>query len=543
MRKLGSIQEKKRGLRLPFTSARVAQTGWVSLAIAGMPVSGIVFLILTAILSLLWSQSSLFTGDEFLSLWTDRLPSLAQLIQVQRTYPISIDPLFYHVVAHAAVRAFGAIAFATRLPSLIGFLGMQIGLFYFVRRIANQGAAVFALAFPAVTSTFYFSLDGRPYGLMLGFLTLSMVSWQAATRRESNRLPWLVTLAVGIALTINLHYFGVLLLVPLAIAELYRAVQRRRMDFPVLGAITAGATGILAILPFLKAARVFRAHYCCYPLKASVIPEAYLSMFPHFRGARMETSFDAFLLLAGLLVLWACFRQLRRGSIVLPGAEWVFLLALALLPFFGYILARFTTKVMEPRYVIGAFPAVVALLAIGLAPAFDGNRLRRAALAAMFLGVALAGVRYIDLSRRSKEESLETLKLGPEIKAALGASVTGKLYFQNPERFAFASYYEPDDGIRSRMVLVYSPGLELRWNHTDTGAFQAMCMRRFTSFDIEPFESISHEAGEFVFAAIDDEPEWDWTVQALKEAHARVRSVGSAFGVDVVTVRFVPEPR
>lgn len=514
-----------------------------SFAIAGfLPVSSIVFLVLSAILSLVWSSNSLLIGDEYLSLWTDRLPSLAQITHVQRTSPISIDPLFYHVVAHADIRIFGAGPFAIRLPSLVGYLTMQVCLFFFVRRITNEHAAVFALAFPALTSTFFYSLDGRPYGLMLGFLTLSMVSWQAATRRESKRTLWLITLALAIALTINVHYFGVLLFAPLCLAELCRAVQRRRIDFPVLGAIAGGATGILAMLPFLKAASVFRSHYCCSPLKLDAISEAYLSMFPHFRGSGIEMAVDAFLLLAALLVLWSCFRQQRCGSILLPEAEAVFLFTLALLPFLGFILALLTTNVMEPRYVLGAFPAITALLAIGVGPVFRPKGIGRALLAATFLGVTGVGVRYIEQARRSTAESLETLKPGPEIKAALRASPTGKLYFQDAERFAFASYYEPDAEIRSRMVLVYSPSQERKWNHTDTGTFQAMCMRNFTSFDIEPYESVADRAGESVFAVVEDEPRWDWALHAFGDAHARVRSVGSAFGVDVVTVQFVPGP-
>jgi hypothetical protein len=89
------------------------------------------------------------------------------------------------------------------------------------------------------------------------------------------------------------------------------------------------------------------------------------------------------------------------------------------------------------------------------------------------------------------------------------------------------------------MVLVYSRGEELKWNHTDTGAFQAACMRSFTSFDIKPYESITDRAGEFVFAVVDD-PRWDWAIEAFQDAHASVRSVGSVFGADVLTVQFVP---
>src|SRR5204863_4147071 len=134
------------------------------------------------------------------------------------------------------VRVFGAGPFAMRLPSLVGFLTMQVCLFVFVRRIANARAAVVAIAFPALTSAFFFSLDGRPYGMMIGLIAVAMICWQTVTRYESNRTFALIMLALAIALTINVHYFGMLLLVPLCIAELYRSMKRRRIDFAVSAA-------------------------------------------------------------------------------------------------------------------------------------------------------------------------------------------------------------------------------------------------------------------------------------------------------------------
>src|SRR6201998_1132456 len=114
---------------------------------------------------------------------------------------------------------------------------------------------VFALAFPALTVALFYSLDGRPYGLMLGFYALAMVSWQAATRRESHRILPLITLALAGALTVNVHYFGILLFAPLCIAELFRTLQRRRLDFPLMASIAGGAASVVCILPFAKAAR------------------------------------------------------------------------------------------------------------------------------------------------------------------------------------------------------------------------------------------------------------------------------------------------
>jgi 4-amino-4-deoxy-L-arabinose transferase-like glycosyltransferase len=170
---------------------------------------------------------------------------------------LSFDPIAYHVLAWLAIRLFGAGAFAIRLPALLGFLLMQICLFFFVRQVASERAAVFALAYPALGGALYYSAEGRPYGLLLGFCALAMVSWQTATRSESKRTLALVTLALSTALALNTHYYGVLLLVPLCGAEMFRTFQRRRLDFPVIAAIGAGMAWIVFTLPFMKAARAW----------------------------------------------------------------------------------------------------------------------------------------------------------------------------------------------------------------------------------------------------------------------------------------------
>ena len=131
------------------------------------------------------------------------------------------------------MKAFGVGAFALRLPALLGFLLMQVCLFFFVRRLAGERAGVVAAAFPALTATLFYSAEGRPYGLMLGLYALALLSWTHRWRmtrhgetenREQGtgcrRRGWaLMGLAAAIALTINAHYFGILLLVPLCAAE------------------------------------------------------------------------------------------------------------------------------------------------------------------------------------------------------------------------------------------------------------------------------------------------------------------------------------
>src|SRR5665213_1419901 len=80
--------------------------------IAGMPLSAIAFLVLTAVITLLWSHYQLLWTDEFYPLETDSVASIARLVHIQITAPISLDPLTYNAFAHVAIRLFGAGAFA-----------------------------------------------------------------------------------------------------------------------------------------------------------------------------------------------------------------------------------------------------------------------------------------------------------------------------------------------------------------------------------------------------------------------------------------------
>jgi uncharacterized membrane protein len=509
--------------------------------IAGIPPAAIAFLVLSSATSLLWSYCRLIWGDEFFVLWTDSASSIGEVVHIQRTFPISLDPLAYHAMAHAAIRLFGCGAFALRLPSLLGFLLMQICLFVFVRRIAGERAGACALAFPAFSGAFSYAVDGRPYGLLLGLFGLAMVSWQAATRRDTKRTVALITLAVAIALALNAHYFGVLLLVPLGAAECFRTFQRRRLDFPVLASIGAGAAGILCVLPFLKAAAEYRANYYGQghidPRKiGSALVETLTSIS---LSDREEAVFLVFLAISASMVLWSCICQVRGGTVQLPGCELVFLIVLAALPFSGYVLARLGSHVFEGRYVLGAVIGMAALLAIGLSPLVRRERVWNDLLIVLFSSVAFSGVAHIVMAHIQAKGVLSALNVTPEIKTAILASPDNRLYIQHLGLFEFASYYEPDPDIRSRMTLVYSKDQEIRWSQMDMTSLIARHMRNFTQFHIASYESLTTQPGDHIFVNYRG-LSWSWSDQAFTAAHAKVRLIGKAFAGDVVAVRFLP---
>ena len=503
-----------------------------------MPLSAIAFLILTAAVSLLTAQYQFIYGDDRLELWVDNVASIRQLIHIQSSLPLAIDPFFYHGLTFVAIRLFGVHPFVLRLPSLLGFLLMQISLFYCVRRIASERAAVFALAFPMFTAVFWYTEQVRPYGLLLGLFGLAMLSWQTAVRRQAHRTWALVVLALTIAVAINTHYYGVLLLAPLCAAELVRARQGRRLDTPVLLSIGAGMAGAVFLLPFLKGAAGFRSHYQAEAVPRQAITQSYNFILLRHSAFNTHTNHLLAIGLALLivLVLGSCVRQMRSKTLNLPDAEFAFLVSLAALPFFGFLLGRFVTHTMEPRYVLGTVIGIAALLAIALAPLLRNNTIGRIALLLLFATFAYNGIAGVRAVPRARQDALASLILSPQVKAAIMASPSKLLYTQDIDLFGFAPLYSPDADMREHMALVYSRDEEMRWNHTDMGSMTVLHLKSFTPYTILPYESLASQPGEHIFAV--SQGGRNWIEQAFAAEHVEVKSIGNVAGREVVSVRF-----
>jgi hypothetical protein len=146
----------------------------------------------------------------------------------------------------------------------------------------------------------------------------------------------------------------------------------------------------------------------------------------------------------------------------------------------------------------------------------------------------------IHSEERETRRKLSTLTVSPEVSAYLRQNRNARIYIQNLDLFCTASYHEPDPEIRSRLVLLFSRETELRLRGVDTVALIAMHMKRFTSLDIEHFESLTAQPGPHLIVF----PGWvrreDWVKEAIENSHARVDPVWPAFGGVAALVQFQP---
>jgi hypothetical protein len=414
---------------------------------------------------------------------------------------------------------------------------MQLCIFSAVRAIAGARAALVAMAFPALTATLFYAPEARPYGLLLGLYALAFLAWQTASRKNELRTGSLVTLAVAIALALNTHYFGILILIPICTAEFTRTFQRRRVDIPMIAAIVAGMAGIVFALPFQKAAGEFRKHYYnAGAISLRAVSQAYRSLFVNYTTQPLAIQrLEAILLIVFALALIAlCLRRLRTEAIALPTPELTFLLALAALPLFGVLLAVFVTHSIEVRYVLSAIIAIAIFVAIAIEPWLRRGSSASGLAVILALAIVLAGVLRVRDEQAKATQERALLVFPPALKTQLLSLPDSHLYIQDMGHFELASYYQPDPEVRSRIALLYSHDDELRYDRHDTASLTAEHMQHFTGFHIVPYAQLKAMQGEHMLVLYHSG--WDWTDQALAADGARVTSLGPALDGDAVAV-------
>ncbi len=507
------------------------------------------FLLLSASLSLLWSHVRLMWNDEFLSFYSDGVASFQQVILVQLHHPISLDPPTYHLLSHLCMDLLGRNAMALRLPALGGFLLFQLCLFFLVRRLAGEHAAIVAMAVPLCTASFRYSLEGRPYGLLLGLYALSLLCWQIATQppaeagsreesRDGSRLLPLAGLTLSIALAITSHYFGVLILIPVTLGELSRSLIRRRIDAGVVTALALGLASVGLILPFRAALMVYRRHYYITGVNIHDVSQGYRELFLRYTTwpIPLQRMAAAILLILALTLAWAGWRRSQRRPANESASIWVALASTALLPFFGYLFGRFVTHTMEVRYVIAALIAFAATFGIVLERRLRSNAFYYAALALITAAALAVNLHNIRNERKDSAALLASLRPSPALAAALAAHPGEPLYEQSLGNFFVDSYYTPDSALRSRITLLYNAGQEVLWLQHDTYSIAARNLRHFTRLPVVNYDQVIRQPGPHLLVQWRDG--WNWTAEAAAAEDAIVSPLGPCFGGEALSVEW-----
>ncbi|MGD1069420.1 MAG: glycosyltransferase family 39 protein [Bryobacteraceae bacterium] len=258
------------------SQAGPAQVASYSGAAAGMPVTPWIRLeaaaayieryplFIVAILSALYVYrigkpiQKVFWFDELFTYYIAQSPGFSQFFDAVRH--VDLNPPMIYALARLSQNAFGATEFATRLPSALSFFFGSLGLFYYLKsRIGALWSSAAVLLF-WYTPFFRYATEARPYGLLLGFFALALVAYDAAILADPGRPRVAVAgIAVGIGGMMLSHVLAPVSILPFCLAELFRSVTTRRLDWAVWGCLLLPLLAAPACLPLIL--QVQRIYY------------------------------------------------------------------------------------------------------------------------------------------------------------------------------------------------------------------------------------------------------------------------------------------
>ena len=292
--------------------------------------------------------------DEIFSREISRLSP--RTIWLALSQSVDNQPFPFYLITHYSQQLFGDTLFALRFPQTLGFACMGVCIYLFLRRRVQPLCALATAILPLSTRIGYYATEGRPYGFVLGFCGLILVCWQAAAERR-NRIWALPGLALSVAGAVSSHYFAVLILVPIGMAELVRSYQNRRLDVGVSVAIMSGLAILLAFLPHIAATQIYKDRFWAKPSLDGLTESFQLSLPIIFIAA-------ASLIIAAFAESHARDRAGRAPS-SFPLHEGVAAAGLFLLPLIALGAASFT-GVFFYRYVLATVVGSAILCGIGV---------------------------------------------------------------------------------------------------------------------------------------------------------------------------------
>lgn len=267
------------------------------------------------------------------------------------------SPPLFHFLLHCLP----ASPIAERVVSILALYGAACCVAALAH--AERPGALCLVAFVATLASplFFFAIQVREYAALAFLLALSLLAWSRLTdgAPRPGRLAglWLI-----LALSISLHFYGVLSVLVVAVCEILRTWDRREMRWRVWGMLLALAPVALAWVPLARHLSLLNA--------ADQQGMAYYARptWPRLAGAVAVLLFGtpaAALSWAGLAIGAGIFRLSgRRKPSSSPGGgpparrpripnAGIVCLALFALPLGAFILARWGTGAFSLRYASG----------------------------------------------------------------------------------------------------------------------------------------------------------------------------------------------
>jgi len=456
-----------------------------------------------------------FWNDELFTYYISALDTFPRIWAALLTAVDQNPPLFYWFT-HRVTEATGQNLIGLRLPAMLGFWLAAVCMIAFVSRHLPAVYGLLAALILLTSRAYWFAYEARPYGMVLGLAAAALLCWQRAD--DLRTLWWSLGLAASLGLAVSMHYYGVLLFVPLVIAEAFRSWVNKRLNWPVWLAFAAAASCLLLYLPLIRSARSYSGTFWSKPRWDSLI------------GFLMTFASPAIPPLLGGALLWAVFanKKTARTSADAPGRwsfpsfELVAVLGLSGIVPLAILIGKFVTGAFVLRYALAGVLGVTFLLVWMLAWAFDKRSTPATVLALLFSCAFLIrmvpGVGATNgISGYNHSGVIQVLEHG--VPNDLPIAVADPMLF-------FELFHQSPAELRSRLFYAADPKIAIRRVGTDTMERALTDVRTIASLPVKPFASVVNSSQKFLIIGY-PAVSFGWLVEELTALHVPMSVVGS----------------
>ena len=449
--------------------------------------------------------------DEYLSLITESAGSPAGVWRILHDAPLAVDPPLCHIITQFVLHILGKSEFHGRLLSVAAYTIMA-GFFYaFVRKYTDFYVALLALCMTYVGGSFSYASEDRPYAVLLAAAAAAVYFWSTAAYTTHTRTFSVLGLWLAVATAVSAHWYGFLILVPIAAGQAAKDIETRQIDLRIWTALITACLPVTLFTSLLSAAAAYRA-MPWQTVSFSDVSTAYNLMLQPC----ITPLVYAGIAVCALHIFWR-----NDVSPVAPRRRWptpVFVcsLLLASTPIQGFIAARLITHLLLPRYVIPGALGLIILFCF----AVEGSARRWAGLATLIISLYVGSVLLrTALAFRHVNEPLSVKNLPAAMDERIPIVISNLDMFMQIEDRA-------PEAIKRRCVYV-SDAVSVSVLKQNTTYLSSQALTRWTALPIINLRSLLGRSRRFYLLAPLSGTVGDWMLDWLLKNGCLVNIEGS----------------
>ena len=149
-------------------------------------------------------------------------------------------PLGYYLLVRSARLIPADPRLTLRLPSMVGYLLVLIGVYWFARKLSSPIVGLTAAFLMTLSPLREYALEARSYCLLVGFLSIAAACWQ----RIDEKRFMTPLFAIFLTMAVSCHQLAIVSISAFAIAELTYTLLSRTIRWGVWASV------LLATVPF-----------------------------------------------------------------------------------------------------------------------------------------------------------------------------------------------------------------------------------------------------------------------------------------------------